>query len=132
MPPEPGLTQLGGERFVSLTTYRGSGAPVPTPMWVVPDGAGLLLSTPDGTGKLKRLRVDPRVTLTPCGRFGRVPRGARAVDGVAEIIRDEQVVDDVAALLLDKYGLEYRIFMLIERLVRHENPPRVVLRIKPA
>jgi hypothetical protein len=132
MPPEPALTQLGGERFVSLTTYRASGEPVPTPMWVVRDGPGLLLSTPEGTGKLKRLRVDPRVTLTPCGRRGRVRRGARAVDGVAEIIRDDQVVDQVAALLEDKYGLEYRLFMLIERLVRRENPPRVVLAIKPA
>ena len=132
MPPEPALTQLGGERFVSLTTYRASGAPVPTPMWVVRDGQGLLLSTPEGTGKLKRLRVDPRVTLTPCGRLGRVRRGARPVDGVAEIIRDDQVVDQVAALLEDKYGLEYRLFMLIERLARHENPPRVVLSIKPA
>jgi uncharacterized protein len=132
MPPEPTLTQLGGERFVSLTTYRASGAPVPTPMWVLRDGRGLLMSTPEGTGKLKRLLVDPRVTLTPCGRRGRVPKGARAVDGVAEIIRDDEVVDQVAALLLDKYGLEYRLFMLIERLVRRENPPRVVLSIKPA
>ena len=132
MPSEPALTRLGGERFVSLTTYRGSGAPVPTPMWVVPDGQGLLLSTPEGTGKLKRLRVDPRVTLTPCGRFGRVRSGARSVDGVAEIIRDEDVVDHVATLLRDKYGLEYRLFMLVERLVRHENPARVVLSIKPA
>ncbi|MBC9820449.1 PPOX class F420-dependent oxidoreductase [Terrabacter sp. MAHUQ-38] len=132
MLPESALSQLGSERFVSLTTYRGSGAPVPTPMWVVRDAQGLLLSTPEGTGKLKRLRVDPRVTLTPCGRRGRVPKGARPVDGVAEIIRDDEVVDHVAALLLDKYGLEYRTFMLIERLVRRENPPRVVLSIKPA
>ena len=132
MLPEPALTQLGGERFVSLTTYRGSGAAVSTPMWVVRDGQGLLLSTPEGTGKLKRLRLDPRVAVTPCGRFGRVPKGARAVDGVAEVIRNDQIVDHVAALLRDKYGLEYRLFMLIERLVRHENPARVVLSIKPA
>ena len=34
----PVLADLGHQRFVSLTTFRRSGEPVPTPVWVLSDG----------------------------------------------------------------------------------------------
>ncbi|HET7396999.1 MAG TPA: PPOX class F420-dependent oxidoreductase [Intrasporangium sp.] len=132
MLPQSALAELGDERFVSLTTYRRSGTPVSTPVWVVQDAQGLLVSTPEGTGKLKRLRLDPRVSLRPCDRRGRVASNAPAVDAVAELVRDVTVVDRVRALLRGKYGLEYRLFMFLERVVRRGTPARVVLRITPA
>jgi PPOX class probable F420-dependent enzyme len=85
--PVNSLLALADHRFVSLTTFRCSGAPVSTPVWVGRDGESLVVLTPVGSGKVKRLRSDPRVELRPCGRFGGVADGATAVRGTAELLR---------------------------------------------
>ena len=68
------LGQLGAEKYVLLTTYRKDGRAVPTPLWVVPDGPGLAFWTPTGTGKLKRIRNNGRVTVQPCDFCGNLER----------------------------------------------------------
>ena len=118
---------LGDERFVSLTTFRRSGAPVATPVWVARDGRDLVVTTPAESGKVKRLRRDARVELRPCTRTGRVDPQAAAVPGVAEVLTDETGRE----LIRRKYGLEYRVVMAVERLTRAGRRPRVLLRIRP-
>ena len=127
----PVLADLGHERFVSLTTFRRSGEPVPTPVWVLPDGPALVVSTPADAGKLKRLRADPRVTLQPCDRRGHVEPGAPLVTGTAEIIADSAISEAVGRRLAAKYGLEFRIFSVVEWVLKWGNSDRVVLRITP-
>ena len=118
---------LGDERFVSLTTFRRSGEPVSTPVWVARDGDALVVTTPVGSGKVKRLRHTPRVELRPCGRTGKVADGAPVRTGTARI-EDRDRPD----LFRGKYGLEYRLFMGIERLGKGGRKQRVLLRIRPA
>lgn len=87
--PDP-LVDVARHAFVSLTTFRRSGEPAPTPVWVALDptrDAALVVTTPAGTGKLKRLRNDPRVTVRPSDRSGRPLAGTEPVDGVAEVAR---------------------------------------------
>ena len=36
---------LGASDFIQLTTFRRTGEPVPTPVWVVPDGDALAVFT---------------------------------------------------------------------------------------
>jgi PPOX class probable F420-dependent enzyme len=127
----PVLADLGHERFVSLTTFRRSGEPVPTPVWVLPDGRALVVSTPADAAKLKRIRNDPRVTLQPCDRRGKVDPMAPLVEGTAEIITDSAASEAVSRRLQGKYGLEFRIFSIVEWVLRWGNSDRVVLRITP-
>lgn len=127
----PSLHNLGGERFVLLTTYRRSGEPVSTPVWVLPDAGAALVSTPEGSGKLKRLRRDPRATIQPCDRRGNVEPDAPVVEGRAEIIRDDAATEAVGRRLARKYGIEYHLFMAAEWLLRRGNPQRAVVRIMP-
>jgi PPOX class probable F420-dependent enzyme len=131
MTQAPTLHNLGGERFVLLTTFRRSGEPVPTPVWVLPDAGAAIVSTPEGAGKLKRLRRDPRVTLQPCDRRGKVAPGAPLVEGRAEIIGDPDASAAVNRRLERKYGVEFRIFLAIEWVLRRGNSTRVVVRIMP-
>jgi PPOX class probable F420-dependent enzyme len=131
MPRPPALADLGHERFVSLTTFRRSGAPVPTPVWVLPDGAALIVSTPAGAAKLKRIRNDERVTAVACDRRGRVDPAAPVLEGVAEIITDRDASGAVNHRLLGKYGLEFRAFMAVEWVLKRGNSDRVVIRITP-
>ena len=69
---ESTAARLGDEKFVSLTTFKRSGDAAASPMWIVRDGNQLLAWTPADAWKVKRIRRDPRVTLRPCGRTGKV------------------------------------------------------------
>ncbi|NUR79144.1 MAG: PPOX class F420-dependent oxidoreductase [Dermatophilaceae bacterium] len=131
MTQAPTLHNLGGQRFVLLTTYRRSGEPVATPVWVLPDAGAAIVSTPEGAGKLKRIQHNPNVTLQPCDRRGNVDPGSPVVEGTTEIIRDSAASEAVNRRLLRKYGAEFRIFMAIEWVLRRGNSNRVVLRISP-
>ncbi|GEA87143.1 PPOX class F420-dependent oxidoreductase [Cellulomonas cellasea] len=130
--PTHDFPALGDERFVSLTTFRRTGEPVSTPVWVVRDGDELLVTTPDDSGKVKRLRHTPRVELRPCGRGGSVPDGAVPVPGDARLVTDDAEVERLSDLFAERYGLEYRAFMLVERLAARRQKPRVIVRISPA
>src|SRR4051812_2410809 len=115
------LTSMGDEAFVSLTTFRASGEPVSTPVWIGHDGGdegNLLVLTPSDSGKVRRLRADPRVELRPCDRRGRVEEGAPVVAAEVEILDTEPGVDAVREVMRRKYGLEYAVFMVIEAIVR--------------
>lgn len=49
-----------------LVTYRRDGAPVPTPVWAAEAGGRLYVRTERASGKVKRLRKDPRLLIAPC------------------------------------------------------------------
>lgn len=123
------LSALGDQRFVSLTTFRRSGARVSTPVWIAREGDALVVTTPAASGKVKRLRNSPRVELRPCGRTGRVEDGVEPVAGVAEILEDEGARERATGIIRRKYGLEYSIVMGMERLARSGPSHRVILRI---
>jgi PPOX class probable F420-dependent enzyme len=132
------LTAMGHASFVSLTTFRASGAPVSTPVWIGHDGGeadddgDLLVLTPADSGKVKRLRSNPLVELRPCDRRGRVAEGAPTVRAVAEILESPPGVEAVREVMRRKYRAEYRIFMVIEAIVRRDrHVERVGLRLRP-
>ncbi|QHC59985.1 PPOX class F420-dependent oxidoreductase [Rathayibacter sp. VKM Ac-2760] len=125
----PALAALADASFVSLTTFRKTGVGVSTPVWIARDGADLIVTTPRKSGKVKRLRNDPRVTLVPCDRRGRVADGASVVEGAAHIVSDTGTVERLGRVFQGKYRLEYRVFLLIERIVSRGDRTRVMLRI---
>ena len=63
---------LADEKYLSLVTYRRNGDPVPTAVWVARVGNELGVITEEHAGKVKRIRNNPRVTLTPCDVKGKV------------------------------------------------------------
>ncbi len=137
IPPTVGavtpLLALADHRFVSLTTFRRSGAPVSTPVWVGRDGDALVVLTPAGSGKVRRLRSDPRVELRPCGRFGSVEDGVEPVPGTAEVRTARSDVVRARATIRRTYPVESRVVLGIERLVERlrgrSRTPRLALHI---
>jgi hypothetical protein len=77
---------LARAKYVRLTTYKRDGTPVATPVWCAVRDGVLYASTEGATGKVKRLRHDPRVTVGACTARGK-PTGpayagrARLLDG---------------------------------------------------
>ena len=119
------LLPLADHRFVSLTTFRRSGEAVSTPVWVARDGVSLVVLTPAGSGKVKRLRHDPRVEIRPCGRFGKVADGVAPVTGTAELRAHADDVERARTTIRRSYPIESRLVLGIERLVeRLRGRPR--------
>ena len=112
----PAVLGLGESDFIQLTTFRKNGLPVPTPVWVVRDGDAISAFTPAGAGKLKRLRHTSRVTVQACSRRGSLEEGTQAIEATASVSTEPADVDRVTALLAEKYGLQFKVVMLIEKI----------------
>lgn len=82
----PALESLARQWAVLLTTYRGDGSPVGTPVNIAVDGDRAFVRTWDTAGKLKRIRNNPEVEVAPSTARG-APTGpgiqarARVLDG---------------------------------------------------
>jgi PPOX class probable F420-dependent enzyme len=96
---------ISDEKYVASTTYRKSGTPVPTPTWIVPLDAGRVgFWTSSASGKYKRLRNDPRITLQPSDARGRVKAGTAPVEGAAELVSSGADFEAVQSKVRAKYG----------------------------
>jgi uncharacterized protein len=63
---------IAGQNYISLTTFRKSGAAVATPVWFGEDDGKLYVMTRSDMGKTKRIRNNPQVKVAPCTIRGKV------------------------------------------------------------
>ena len=64
--------QIAGQKYISLKTFRKSGAAVATPVWFGEEGERLYVMTRSDMGKTKRIRNNPQVRVAPCTIRGTV------------------------------------------------------------
>lgn len=124
--PHP-FDSLKGYSYANLTTFRKSGEEVSTPVWFALYDGRLYVTTPPDSGKMKRIRNNPRVFLTPSDFRGTPKRGAGGVEGVGRIVADEPnpAAEDVLAR-------KYRVGMTLFRLFGRESIGEVTLEVSPA
>jgi PPOX class probable F420-dependent enzyme len=126
------LADLAQAEFVSLTTYRRSGVSVSVPVWIAPatDAAGgLLVTTTERSGKVKRLRHDRRVQLRPCDRRGVVAADAPVVSAEADIVAGAGDVRRLREAIRVKYGSRMKLTAADQGVADPAEPARVILRI---
>lgn len=99
--------QLKGEQFCLLTTFRADGTPVPTAMWFAIKNDQLYMATKGGTGKVKRLRRDGKVTIGPCNGSGR-PTGQQH-EAIARVLDSPSESAEAERTLMARYGLKRRL-----------------------
>jgi PPOX class probable F420-dependent enzyme len=63
---------IRGQKYLSLTTFRKNGMPVPTPVWFGEQDDKLYVMTASRLGKAKRIRNNSKVTVAPCTIRGKV------------------------------------------------------------
>jgi PPOX class probable F420-dependent enzyme len=68
--PMPG--EIRGQKYISLFTFRKSGAAVPTPVWFGEEDDKLYVKTRNDSGKYKRIRNNPQVRVAPCTMRGKI------------------------------------------------------------
>lgn len=96
--------ELDRHRYLSLVTYRASGAEVATPVWFATVGGTLYVFTGGDSGKVKRLRRSPRARVAPCDVRGTVT--GRWHDATGRIVTDPALIARAQRALQMKYGWE--------------------------
>jgi len=63
---------IHNQKYISLTTFRKTGAGVATPVWFGERDGKLYVMTRSDMGKTKRIRNNPQVKVAPCTIRGKV------------------------------------------------------------
>jgi len=119
---------LEGHRYMRLTTFRRSGKAVPTTVWFAFVDGKAYVFTSANSGKAKRIRNNPRVTLTPSNFRGKpVARGSVEAEACIMGKDDEEMPNRI---IDQKYGWQYRLFNRILELPKN-HPEHVFLELRP-
>jgi hypothetical protein len=108
------LGELDQHRYMSLSTFRRSGAEVATPVWFVEAGGRLYVFTAGDSGKVKRLRHSSRARVAPSDARGRVQGVWR--DATARLVSEPAAIERAHAALRAKYGWQMWLTDLFSRL----------------
>jgi uncharacterized protein len=108
---------ISDEKYVASTTYRKSGAAVPTQTWICAlDGSRVGFWTSSASGKYKRLRNNPRITLQPSDARGRLKAGSQPVEGTVELVTSGADFDAIQSRIRAKYGAMVSITRVLNTL----------------
>jgi uncharacterized protein len=94
------------ERYVSLATFRRNGAEVKTPVWIAAVADRYYVFSEGEAGKVKRIRVTPRVRLAACSLRGEVK--SDWINGEARLVSEPEVIAVASRALRAKYGFQMR------------------------
>ena len=108
------LGELDQHRYMTLSTFRRSGAEVATPVWFAAAGGRLYVFTAGDSGKVKRLRHSSRARVAPSDARGRVQGTWR--DATARLISEPAAIERAHAALRAKYGWQMWLTDLFSRL----------------
>jgi PPOX class probable F420-dependent enzyme len=108
------LSELDRHRYMSLSTFRRSGAEVATPVWFAASGGKLYVFTAGDSGKVKRLRHTSRARVAPSDARGRVQGAWRGA--TSRLVTESQVIEPAHAALRTKYGWQMWLTDLFSRL----------------
>ncbi len=115
------LAQFARAKYISLESFRKTGAGVRTPVWFAadPQAADLFyIYSEADAGKVKRIRNNGHVRVAPCDIRGNL-RGAW-VDGQARILEGDEAAK-CQELLRKKYGWMKIVGDFFSRLMGHKQ-----------
>ena len=114
---------LAPHEFIVLTTYRKNGTAVPTTVWFAYDQGKLYITTSTTTGKIKRIRNNGNVKMTPSDRTGNL-LGEAQVEGHAHESNAEES-SHANAVLSKKYDA------MFERITSEHTAQRTYIVVEP-
>ena len=109
-----GLDEIGNMRYVSLATFRKSGAAVRTPVWIAAANNKLYVYSEGDAGKVKRIRANGKAQLAACDMRGKLL--GDFVDASGRIVNDETERTQAFTALKAKYGWQMGIANVLSRL----------------
>ncbi len=105
---------LADEKYVSFTTFRRNGDPVPVAVWIAPLPDGTFGFTTGGDSwKVKRLRNNPKVLVQASNVRGVVKPGVPVFEGTAEAVTgNDPAYMQIETAIAHKYGLMFKLVKL--------------------
>ena len=114
---------LQPHQFLVLTTYRKDGRAVPTTVWFAYDQGKIYITTGTNAGKMKRIRNNGHVEMTPSDRTGNL-LGEQQVEGHARECKQEEYTH-ARTVLAQKYG------EMFERIAGQRSSERTYIVVEP-
>ncbi len=114
----PALNTFEKQQFMNVETYRKTGVAVRTPVWFVEVNSVLCFTTETRSGKVKRLRRNPKVRVAPCKVNGELLGDWH--NGTARFLSGDEILV-VEKMFSRKYGLQKSWFDLLGRLQQRER-----------
>lgn len=93
-------------KYISVTTYKGDGTGVATPVWFVQEGDRLLFRTGAASAKAKRIRRNPAVLVAACTLRGELL--GQQLSGAARVLSGS-AAGDAKRLINRKYRAGWAI-----------------------
>ncbi len=129
-----GFASFAGHKYLNLETFKKSGQGVKTPVWFAAEpsveldsnDAKLYVYTIGVSGKVKRIRNNPRVNVAPCDMRGELKGGWVAAR--AEILTGAEAAHGMQ--LLNKKYVPWK--QLLDFFARFRKRERTVFAIRPA
>lgn len=122
------MTSLDEASYISLRTFRRSGAPVDTPVWFAQgDPQHYYVFSAADAGKVKRLRLSPRAQIATCNARGSSLGPWQ--DCHAYLIDEAAEIRTAHDCLTKKYGWQMRMTDFFSRLTGRINK-RAFIRIE--
>lgn len=121
---EDDLAQFANQKYINLQTFKKDGTAVATPLWFAERGDELVFYTSADSGKVKRLRNNPRVRIAVCDARGKLK--GEWVEGEARLLDAAESVK-ANRLITEKYGLIKRVMDFFTRL---SKSPRATFAIR--
>jgi uncharacterized protein len=125
---------FAGQKYLNLETFKKNGTGVKTPVWFAEDpsvsldsnDAKLYVYTIGVSGKVKRIRNNPRVRVAPCDMRGKVL--GEWIEARAEIVTGEE--DARGTQLLKKKYFPWK--QLLDFFAKFRNRDHTVFVLRPA
>ena len=106
------ISQFDKTNYINLETYRKNGVSVITPVWFVIEGKNFFVITKSSTGKIKRLRNNPNIRISPCDFRGKVK--GKWLNGLATLKTPDEY-PQIINLRNKKYGFRTKLVSLFTR-----------------
>ena len=106
------ISQFDKTNYINLETYRKNGISVITPVWFVIEGKNFFVITKSSTGKIKRLRNNPNIRISPCDFRGKVK--GKWLNGLATL-KTPGEYPQIINLRNKKYGFRTKLVSLFTR-----------------
>jgi len=120
------VSQFLNQKYINLETYRRNGQAVLTTVWFVMDAGTIYIRTDMNSGKIKRIKNNPNIRITPSGARGQLK--GKWIEGKIKMAGSLEL-EHANQLLEQKYGIQGKIIRVFNK-IRNTRPTVLSIQIQ--
>jgi len=120
------ISQFLNQKYINLETYRRNGQAVLTTVWFVMDAGTIYIRTDMNSGKVKRIKNNPNIRITPSGARGQLK--GKWIEGKIKMAGSLEL-EHANQLLEQKYGIQGKIIRVFNK-IRNTRPTVLSIQIQ--